>query len=101
MILGAENFHASDQKITIVLFICVQICDIALKEKLYIVSLRMLRIVYVVTKSPGYMSCNIFYRNLVTTQKNTNNINSPWQIFEIKNFILAPSLPKIVSYTNI
>lgn len=40
------------------------------------------------------MPCNIsIYRNLVISQVNTNNINSPWQIFEIKNLNLAP-LPK-------
>lgn len=94
MILRTENFHASAQMIMIVLFISVQICEIALKEKLCIVSLRIL--VCDGTDSPGYMSSNIFfYRNLVITQENTNNINSRWQIFEIKNLILAPSLPKI------
>lgn len=45
--------------------------------------------------NPGYMPCNIsIYRNLVISQVNTNNINSPWQIFEIKNLNLAP-LPKM------
>lgn len=99
MILGTENVHASTQKIVFILFICVQICEIALKAKLYIVSLRMFIMLYVATECPGYMPCNIsIYRNLVIGQENTNNINLPWQIFEIKNLSLAP-LPKNVSYT--
>lgn len=84
MILRTENFHASAQMIMMILFISVQICEIALKEKLCVISLRILIIVCGVTDSLGYMSSNIcFYRNLVITQENTNNINSRWQIFEI------------------
>lgn len=53
MIFGTEKFQASVWKI--ILFICVKICEISLKEKLYTVFMRMLITQYVIIETPEYV----------------------------------------------